>query len=76
MMRTNPGDVMRTTLTCRRPAIGDHAGSGGMRQERSVSGLLSSGWGYGVWGQHRCREFLQDRVGLSFVRGRELPKKK
>src|ERR1035437_4594380 len=40
-------------VVCLRPAIGGHVGSGGMRQERSVSGLLSSGWEYGgmgVWG--------------------------
>jgi hypothetical protein len=57
-MRVNQDDVtgsgkltapssMRTTLTCLRPAVGEHVGSGGMRQERRVSGLLSSGWGYG-----------------------------
>ena len=36
---------IRTTLTCRCPAIGGHVGSGGMRQERSVSGFESRGWG-------------------------------
>jgi hypothetical protein len=74
-MRVNQDDVtgsgkltapssMRTTLTYLRPAVGEHVGSGGMRQERRVSGLLSRGYGgMGVWGQYRCREFLQDRVG-------------
>ena len=75
-MRVTRDDVR----VCLRPAIGEHVGSGGMRQERRVSGLESRGYGgMGVWGYgtiHRYHLQTVDRVGLSFVRGREFCKKK
>ena len=87
-MRTNPDDVMRTTLTC--PGDLEHARTTGRTLDHEqaaraadsseskwfgIKGVLGYG-GMGVWGQYRCREFLQDRGGLSFARRGESPKKK
>ena len=63
---------MRTTLTCLRPAVGEHVGSGGMSPERRVSGLESRGWwvwGYGGSGGSTLHSLtLVDRVGPSYVK--------
>ena len=64
---------MRTTLTCRRPAIGEHAGSTRRTLDyqhvvRAADSSESKWFGIkGVAGKYRCREFLQNRVGPSRV---------